>query len=124
MITIPVELYSSKNSRQIFKLGNGRTIIAKSSVAKQNEEDLNILLSLHRYSWLKMIEGKKYPLRVHFKIYRKTKRKFDYINILQNFCDSMVMSGWLPDDDADHILPVFEQYEVDKNNPRVELFID
>ena len=36
----------------------------------------------------------------------------------------MVRCGWLPDDDADHILPVFEQYEVDKNNPRVEISIE
>lgn len=124
MIIIPVELYSSKNSRQVFKLGNGRTILAKSSAAKQNEKDLNMLLSLHRYAWRKITEGQSYPLRVHFKIYRKTKRRFDYVNIIQNLLDCMVMSGWLPDDDADHILPVFEQYEVDKTNPRVELFID
>lgn len=124
MITIPTELYSSKNSRQIFKLKNGRTIIAKSNVAKQNEKDLCYLLSLYLNQWKFETANKKYPLRVHFKIYRKTKRRFDYVNIIQNLLDCMVMSGWLPDDDADNILPVFEQYEVCKNNPRVKISIE
>ena len=124
MITIPTELYSSKNSRQIFRLKDGRTIIAKSDVAKQNEKDLCFLLSLCFNQWKFETANKEYPLRVHFKIYRKTKRRFDYVNIVQNLLDCMVMSGWLPDDDADHILPVFEQYEVDKNNPSVKLFVD
>lgn len=124
MITIPTELYSSKNSRQVFRLKNGRTVIAKSDAAKENEKDLCYLLGLYLNQWKFETANKEYPLRVHFKIYRKTRRRFDYVNIIQNLLDCMVMSGWLPDDDADHILPVFEQYEVDKTNPRVELFTD
>lgn len=122
MLVINTELYSSKNSRQIFKSGN-KTFISKSNVAKRQEKDLCQLLPLYRNKFLSMLEGKEKPYRVHFKIYRRTKGRFDYINIIQNLCDCMVKSGLLEDDDANNLLPIFEQYEVDPNNPRVEIFL-
>ena len=70
-----------------------------------------------------MAEGYEKPLKVVFKIYRKTHRKFDYVNIIQGLQDLMVKCGWLPDDNADEIIPVFQPYDVDKNDPRVEIFI-
>lgn len=122
-IIIPIELYSSKNSRQIFvNSKTGKPFVTKSKVAKQNEKDLCRLLPLYLNQWKYMTANKEFPLKVHFKIYRKTKRAFDYINIIQNLQDCMVKCGWLPDDNADYILPVFEQYEVDSKNPRVEIF--
>ena len=36
----------------------------------------------------------------------------------------MQMAEWLPDDDADHLIPVFDGYSVDKGNPRVEISIE
>lgn len=122
MLVINTELYSSKNSRQIFKSGN-KTFISKSNVAKRQEKDLCQLLPLYRNKFLSMLEGKEKPYRVHFKIYRQTKRRFDYVNIIQNLLDCMVKSGWLEDDDANNLLPIFEQYEVDPKNPRVEIFL-
>lgn len=121
-VVILGELYSSKNSRRILRAGN-RFIVAKSAVAKGQESELIFQLNILRREWQKLIEGKKYPLEVVFKIYRKTKRRFDYINIIQNLQDCMVKANWLPDDDMEHLLPVFEPYEVDKKNPRVEIFI-
>ena len=56
-------------------------------------------------------------------IYRKTRRRFDYINIVQNLLDCMVKVGILPDDDSNHVIPAFEPYGVDKENPRVEISI-
>jgi hypothetical protein len=34
-----------------------------------------------------------------------------------------VKAGYLPDDSAEYIIPVFEQYEVDKDNPRTVIRI-
>jgi len=65
----------------------------------------------------------EYPLRVSFKIYRETKRRFDYTNIIQGLLDAMVKADYLPDDSAEFIIPVFEKYEVDKNNPRTIISI-
>jgi hypothetical protein len=33
--------------------------------------------------------------------------------------DDMVKAGWIEDDNAEFILPVFEQYTYDKSNPGV-----
>ena len=124
MITIQGELYSSKNSRQIFRNKKTEaTFVSKSAVSKRNEGELLQILPLYRKKFLSMLEGKKKPYRIGFKIYRKTKRRFDYINIIQNIFDCMVKSGWLEDDDANNVIPFFEPYEVDSKNPRVDIFI-
>lgn len=123
-IILPIELYSSKNSRQIFRTKSGRTIIAKSNASKQNERDLCFLLNIYRKEWERLCTGKKYPFKVHLFIYRKTKRRFDYVNLSQNLFDCMQMAEWLPDDDADHLIPVFDGYSVNKDNPRVEISVE
>lgn len=123
MITVYGELYSSKNSKRIFKTRDGRPFIAKSKVSMQNESDLLIQLPLYRRQFLAECQKHQKPYRVNFKIYRKTRRRFDYPNIIQNLLDCMVKSGWLVDDNADEIIPVYDPYEVDKNNPRVEISV-
>jgi len=60
-----------------------------------------------------------YPIKVHFKFIRKSKHKFDYVNPLQTVLDLMVRYNWIPSDDADTILPVFEEYEYNKDKPGV-----
>ena len=121
-ITIYGELYSSKNSKRIVKFGNKMALIA-SKQYMASVKPIEQQLVLNRGKWLRMAEGYEKPLKVVFKIYRKTHRKFDYVNIIQGLQDLMVKCGWLPDDNADEIIPVFEPYDVDKDNPRVEIFI-
>lgn len=123
MITIPCELYSSKNSRRILKAGN-KTIIAKSKVAKEQESFLTAFMLLQRKKWLEEIKDKEFPIRLSLRIYRKTKRRWDWVNIVQNLFDCMVKAGWLPDDDAEHLTPVFDGWEVDTKNPRVEIKVE
>ena len=116
------ELYSSKNSRQIVVAGNGRRYVVKSDVAKSDEVSLcNRLLQI-RDSFLTVAEKHNKPYQLVFKIYRKTRRKFDYINIIQNLCDCMVKVGLLNDDNANELLPIFETYEVSSEKPRVEFW--
>lgn len=121
MLSLPIELYSSKNSKQIFQTKDGRRFIAKSDAALKNEKTILRVLMLYRQRWQEMIKDKPYPLRVSLKIYRKTDARFDYVNIVQLLFDCMQKAYWLPDDDAKHLIPVFEPYEVDKFNPRVEI---
>lgn len=121
MLSLPIELYSSKNSKQIFKTKEGRSFIAKSSAAMKNEKTLLRVLTLYRQQWQAMIKGKEYPLRMQIKIYRRTDIRFDYINIVQLLFDCMQKVGWLPDDDSKHLIPIFEPYEIDRKNPRVEI---
>lgn len=61
--------------------------------------------------------GKPYYIELTF--IRKTRHKFDYINIAQAVCDQMKEHGWLQDDDADNIKPYFGDYKYDKSNPGV-----
>ncbi len=129
-IIIFAEAYSSKNSRQIFKLkdalGKTRTIVAKSDNAKKQETDYHWQLTdvSRKKKWLEMTGNLEYPFRINFHFVRKTKRRFDYINLIQNFLDSMVKAGYIPDDDADHVIPIFHPYAIDKENPRIEFWVN
>jgi Holliday junction resolvase RusA-like endonuclease len=123
MIVVEGELYSSKNSKQIFRNKEGRSFIAKSYVAIKDAKTLSYKLLEVKDAFLSELSGKNQPYRISFKIFRKTHRRFDYINIIQNLCDCMVKAGLLEDDNADVVIPEFEPYEVDKDNPRVEIRI-
>ena len=121
-ITIYGELYSSKNSKRIVRFGNKTALIASKQYLA-SVKPIEQQLVLNRQKWLRMSEGYEKPLKIVFKVYRKTHRRFDYLNIFQGLCDMMVKCGWLKDDNADEIIPVFMPYDVDKTNPRVEIFI-
>lgn len=122
MITIYGELYSSKNSKRIVKFGNRMALIASQQYLK-SVKPIEQQLVLNKQNWFKMINGITKPYKIIFKIYRKTYRRFDYVNIIQGLQDLMVKCGWILDDNANEIIPYFEPYEVDKINPRVEIKI-
>lgn len=122
MITIYGELYSSKNSRVGIIVG-GRNVVIKSKKAQGQEKDFQYQLSAVRRQFLKLIKGRIQPLRIEFKIYRRTHGRFDYINIVQGLLDAMVRAELIPDDDAKHIIPVFVPYEKDEKTPRTEITI-
>ena len=63
------------------------------------------------------------PVKITFKFIRGSKHKFDYINPFQTIQALMSEHGWIPDDNSDEIIPMFEQYEYDKNNPGVHIYI-
>ena len=123
MITIYGELYSSKNSKEIVKLGD-RPALIPSKAFRTNIKPIEQQLSLLRRKWLSETENLKYPLRIVFRIHRRTKARFDYVNIVQGLLDAMVKCGWIPDDNANIVLPVFYPYDVDKNNPRVDIWAE
>ena len=45
---------------------------------------------------------------------------FDYINPAQTVQDLMVKNEWIEDDNANYIIPRFEEFTYDKENPGVE----
>lgn len=122
MITIYGELYSSKNSKRIVRFGN-KTAIISSKPYLASIKPIEQQLVLNRHRWAEETKNASKPLKIVFKIYRKTHRRFDYVNIIQGLQDLMVKCGWLSDDNADEMIPFFEPYEVDKNNPRVEISV-
>lgn len=124
MITIYGELYSKKNSKRIFKNKNtGLSFITSSKQSKKSDIDLMYQLRDKKQEWDDMVKGLEYPLYIVFKMFRKTNRPFDYINLVQGCLDNMVKSEWLPDDNMNYVVPVFKEYEKDKSNPRCEISI-
>lgn len=109
---------SSKNS----KIWTGKHLIWSKAATKYVKdtdkywrENANIFVN----ESLKCSFTSAVPLRVSFKFIRGSKHKFDYVNPLQTVLDLMVRYGWIPDDNADVILPVFEPYEYSKDTPGV-----
>jgi len=122
MIVISGEIHSSKNSRRVLRSGN-RTIVAKSKQAKADEEMLSIQLNAQAEKWKEMIEGKIFPIHVVFHFVRTTRRKWDFVNLVQGVADAMVKAGYLPDDDVEHFVPHYGGHTVDKTNPGVEFWV-
>ena len=122
-ITLEMELYSSKNSKQIVTLRNGKRMLIDSPQSRRQEKVLDILLPANKRIWDKMVEGKGYPLKLGIFIYRRTHARFDYVNIVQKLFDCMTRYGYWPDDNANYVVPVFLGYAVDKTRPRVELSV-
>ena len=69
----------------------------------------------------KQLSKLELPVKISFKFIRGSKHKFDYINPAQTVQDDMVKHHWIDDDNCENILPVFEPYEYDKENPGVEI---
>ncbi len=110
---------SSKNSKQWI----GKHLINSKTVTKYLKE-YEIQWITNKNKFIKMIKDKATPYRIHFKFIRDSKRRFDYHNIVQLPCDLMTKHGWIQDDNADNIIPIFEEYEYDKQNPGVYIWIE
>lgn len=123
MIVLHCELKSSKNSRRVVRLRNGRTLVLKSQAASEQDKFFDKELPAHAEEWQKMIEGHSNPIKVGFYVYRQTKRRWDWMNILQGLADAMVKHMYLEDDDAYHFTPIFLGWDVDKNDPRIEISV-
>ena len=68
------------------------------------------------------------PIQIDYKVFPKTKRKFDVANVLsivdKYFCDALVEEGLIEDDNCDYLFKVtYSMGVVDKDNPRVEATI-
>jgi len=113
-IFIPVNVPSSKNG----KTWTGKRLVWSKS-AQKYVKATKTFWEFHQEHFIRKSAGKALPLKVSFKFIRGTRHKFDYVNPLQTVLDLMVTYGWIPDDNADEILPVFEPYEYNKDNPGV-----
>src|SRR3989442_420067 len=99
MITILGELYSSKNGTRILRnRQTGKPFVAKKAKAKDAEQGMLLQLQAQKQEWKRMVKKSGLPFRVHFKFYRRTRMRFDYVNLLQNLADNMVKAGYLFDD--------------------------
>ena len=114
---------SLKNSKTFTTLKNGRTVLLPSKTVSNYYKNNEYQYQINKAKFLKMIKDKPLPLKVGFYFVRDSKRKFDYINAAQVVQDLMVKHGWIEDDNCDFIIPVFDGYEVDKDDPCVKITI-
>jgi Holliday junction resolvase RusA-like endonuclease len=125
MIFIGGNTPSLKNSKRVVRMRNGATTLLPSQtvvnyVKKHGHEYMDNI-----DTWNEMLfkSPKDYPIKVGLRFVRDSRRRFDYINAAQIVLDLMVKHGYLPDDDAAHVVPVFLGYELNKDAPGVEITI-
>lgn len=113
-IFIPFNTPSSKNSKQW---------TGKFLVSSKNTQEWKKLISptmkKYKEDFLKQLEGLPKPYSIEFTFIRKSRHRFDYHNIVQSIADEMTEHGWIEDDNADIMIPVFAPYKYDKDNPGV-----
>lgn len=118
-IFIPYNVPSSKNSKQ----WTGKRLVSSKSVQAYRKNTAPYWIK-YKQKFLTMLKTHKKPYRVHFKFVRGTRHHFDYINPLQTVQDEMVKYGWIDDDDMNNLLPVIEEYEYNKDNSGVYIWLE
>jgi len=113
---IPGNVPSSKNGRR----WTGRYFVSSKATTKYRK-DTAIYFEKFRKGFRKQLAKLELPVKISFKFIRGSKHKFDYINPAQTTQDDMVKHHWIDDDNCENIIPVFEPYEYDKENPGVEI---
>lgn len=116
MIFIAGNVPSSKNSKR----WTGKMLINSKTVMKYIK-DTDMQYKTFKTDFKKLIAGKELPVIVSFKFIRGTKHRFDYVNPAQTVQDLMVKNEWIEDDNANYIIPSFEEFEYDKENPGVQI---
>lgn len=114
MIFIPGSVPSSKNSR----VWTGKHFIASKSVRKWRDDTAPYWIK-YKQDFLDKLDGVEKPYKISMKFVRGTKHRFDYINPAQTIQDEMVKYGWIEDDDASNMIPVFLEFEYNKTKPGV-----
>ena len=99
---------SKKNSKIITK--SKRVISSK--LVQYYERWCSPILKQQLSTWQKMIQNKPLPLKVSFYFYRDSKRKWDFVNIVQVIADLMQKEGYLIDDDTKNFIPLYAGEEV------------
>ncbi|SNW62125.1 RusA-like Holliday junction resolvase [Orpheovirus IHUMI-LCC2] len=117
-IFIPGNVPSSKNSKQ----WTGKMLINSKATQLYIRESQPYFMQ-YKEKFKEMCQGKEKPYKVVFKFIRNSRHKFDYINPCQTIQDLMTKYEWIEDDNCDEIIPYFDQYLYDKENPGVYISI-
>lgn len=105
---IGLNVPSKKNSKIITK--SKRVISSK--LVQYYERWATPLLKQQLPTWQQMIQNKPLPLKVSFYFYRDSKRKWDFVNIIQIIADLMQKEGYLIDDDTKNFIPLYKGEEI------------
>lgn len=101
---------SKKNSKIITK--NKRIISSK--LTREYEQWIAPMMHRNFNQWQEIIKNEQFPLYVGFYFYRDSRRKWDFVNIIQTIADVMQDYLYIPDDDTKHIIPIYLGEELTK----------
>lgn len=121
IVFIPGNIPSSKNS----KTWTGKHLINSKTVSKYLKANLHFWTDEKTIkSFRELYNSLNKPVTIGFHFVRDSKRKYDWVNMVQLPQDLMVKNGWIDDDNTDCMYPwplmingVYTTY--DKQNPGV-----
>ena len=121
-ITLPLNVYYSKNKKFILNLNNYRNAHYRILSSSKKIYTENLLLEL------KDLTKFTKPVTLTYIYYAKTKRRIDISNpcsVIDKFtCDALVKAGIIEDDSFKQVKEVVYKFGgFDKEKPRCELFI-
>ena len=120
--SVPLKVKQSKNKFFTLNLNNYRNAHHRVlNTVKRNFTDIILSMELPRVKYERV--------RVWYRIYPPTKRKYDLMNVVsvvdKFLMDAITKRGIIPDDNIDHVvMPKAEAMQVDRENPRVDVFIE
>lgn len=74
--------------------------------------------------FIELTKDKELPLRIGFYFYRDSKRKWDFVNIVQCPLDMFQEYGYIEDDDTKHVIPVYSGEEVVSSKSEAGFYIE
>ena len=116
-LTIPGNTPSKKTGQQIcFNKKTGARFIKYNDKYKQWFKD-------NPLEGIPCVSDEECPVNVKMYFVRDSRRIFDYNNVSQSVMDLLKDRAVIPDDNAYVCKPVYIGFEVDKENPRVDVEI-
>lgn len=100
-IFIPGNTASSKNSKK----WTGTKLIW-SDLAREYRENTNFFWMAYRMKFKQLVNGRQKPLLIGMYFIRDSKRKFDWVNVVQIVQDLMHAHEWIEDDNITEMIPV------------------
>lgn len=116
-IEIPGQVPAQKNQKKM-SYRNGKPVLYTAKAVKDWQRDAQTFLQAH---YKGSADGKVY---VYYMFYVKDKRRRDLDNMIATVNDALVRAGLLIDDDWTNLGISGADAELDRDNPRVEVFID
>ena len=101
---------SKKNAKQITK---DKRIISSKTV-RRYEKEMAEVYRANKVKFIELTKDKQFPLRIGFYFFRDSKRKWDFVNIVQCPLDLCQQYGYIEDDDTKHVIPIYLGEEVVK----------
>lgn len=120
LVSLPLPIPSKKNNEAIHKIGK-RRFISASREYKKWERDTIYQLSELKFLPIKPLERVD---KIIYRFYPPNLRRFDLTNKVESINDMFVKGGVLSDDNWKVIgTQILTTIEVDKENPRCDVFI-